>query len=157
MEEEPAEYKRGSGENPPQDGDFPPSCCSPLFKTRWSTFDKNTISISFQRSGSPDPPPLLQQLTCPSLPSPPSYGRALGVGPQLRSRDFPSWTASSIPQWRMSRRRKREPRMSRRRKRNPGCIRQCLRAGVLHPAQCHFLCWGRTLNDGFKVYIERLI
>ena len=25
-------------------------------------------------------------------------------------------------------------------KRNPGCIRQCLRAGTLHPSQCHFLC-----------------
>ena len=25
-------------------------------------------------------------------------------------------------------------------KRNPGCMRRCLQIGVLHPAQCHFLC-----------------
>ena len=25
-------------------------------------------------------------------------------------------------------------------KRNPGCMKKCLERGVLHPAQCHFLC-----------------
>ena len=25
-------------------------------------------------------------------------------------------------------------------KRNPGCMRKCLEMGILHPAQCHFLC-----------------
>ena len=84
-------------------------------------------NIPVQPEGLPDPqssPPVF----CPPLLPPPTYG---GLRPVPGAQDVPSWVAGSKrpQQWSMSRR-----------KRNPGCIRQCLRAGVLHPAQCHFLC-----------------
>ena len=96
------------------------------------------MNIPVQSAGLPDHQPLPLPLVCPPLLPPPSYG---ALDPQPEVQAIPSWVASrakrSEQQWGISRRRKR----------NPGCIRQCLRAGVLHPAQCHFLCWTLKLFE----------